>query len=52
MLLTIDESARPGSRDGVQVEHVRVVYDVEKAARAVLESELPDAYVEALHLAR
>jgi len=44
VMLTIDETARPGSREGVQVDHIRVAYDVEKAARAVEESELPNPY--------
>ena len=52
VLLTIDETARPGSREGVAVEFVRVAYDVEKAAQAVEQSELPDAYAEALRIAR
>ena len=52
VLLSIDETARPGSREGVAVEFVRVAYDVEKAAQAVEQSELPDAYAEALRIAR
>ncbi|GAB3788203.1 metallophosphoesterase family protein [Spirosoma horti] len=52
VLLTIDETAQPGSREGVAVEFVRVAYDVEKAAQAVEQSELPDAYAEALRIAR
>lgn len=51
VLLTIDETARPGSRDGVHVEFVRVSYDVEKAAKAVEESMLPDAYADMLRTA-
>ncbi len=52
VILTIVEAARPGSREGGQVEHIRVPYDVERAAVAVEQSELPDAYAEALRLAR
>lgn len=52
VLLTLDETARPGSREGVAVEFVRVAYDVEKAALAVEQSDLPDAYAEALRTAR
>lgn len=52
VLLTIDEQARPGSGEGVTVEFIRVAYDVEKAARAVEESILPNAYAEALRIAR
>ena len=52
VLLTIDEIARPGSPDGVHVDFVRVEYDVEKAAKAVEDSELPDAYGEMLRRGR
>ncbi|MFD2938306.1 metallophosphoesterase family protein [Spirosoma flavum] len=48
VILTIDQAARPGSKDGIHVEFVRVAYDVEKAARAVEESELPDLYADML----
>lgn len=34
--------------DSLQVEFRRVTYDVERAARAVEESILPDAYAETL----
>jgi len=51
VVLTIDESARPGSKEGVLVEFVRVEYDVEKAAKAVEESELPNPYAEMLRTA-
>lgn len=46
VLLRIDpESSSPFSvREGIDVEFVRVSYDVEKAARAVEESPLPDAF--------
>ena len=50
VLLTIDETARPGSRDGIQVEFVRVAYDVEKAACAIEQSELPDPYSQMLRV--
>lgn len=33
---------------GVRVEHVRVAYDVERAARAIVESELPDDFADHL----
>ena len=52
VMLTIDETARPGSPEGIRVEHIRLAYDVEKASRAVSESVLPDAYAEALHTGR
>ncbi|MCY7358435.1 MAG: metallophosphoesterase [Rudanella sp.] len=51
VVLTIDESARPGSKEGVLVEFVRVEYDVEKAAKAVEESDLPNRYAEMLRTA-
>ena len=51
VLLTIDETARPGSKDGVKVEFVRVDYDVERAAKAVEDSELPNHYAEMLRTA-
>ncbi len=52
VLLTIRESSQADPSDGIEVEFVRVPYDVEKAARAVEESPLPDAYAEALRIAR
>jgi putative phosphoesterase len=51
VLLTIDETARPGAKDGVQVEFVRVEYDVERAAKAVEDSELPNPYADMLRTA-
>jgi predicted phosphodiesterase len=62
VLLTIDEGVRPGLvrpglaqpglADGVSVEFVRVAYDVERAARAVEESVLPNPYADMLRQAR
>ncbi|MGA0559711.1 metallophosphoesterase family protein [Larkinella sp. VNQ87] len=52
VILTIDETAKPGVAGGVSVEFIRVPYDVERAARAVEESELPDVYAQALRLAK
>jgi predicted phosphodiesterase len=51
VLLTIDETARPGSKEGVRVEFVRVDYDVERAAKAVEDSILPNPYAEMLRTA-
>ena len=48
VVLTIDESARPGSKEGVSVEFVRVDYDIERAAKGVEDSELPTPYAEML----
>lgn len=51
VLLTIDEHARPGSREGVNVEFIRVAYDVEQAAKGVEDSILPDSYADMLRSA-
>ncbi len=51
VLLTIDETARPGSKEGIQVDFIRVDYDVERAAKAVENSELPNPYAEMLRTA-
>lgn len=50
--MTLDTSLSRLDADAVQVEFRRVAYDVEKAARAVETSRLPDAYAEALRVAR
>ena len=52
VMLTIDETARPGSVDGVTVEHVRIDYDIVRAATAVEASELPDLYADMLRRGR
>jgi len=51
VLLTIDQSAGFMSKDTVQVEFVRVKYDVEKAAQAVELSLLPNAFADSLRKA-
>lgn len=48
VMLTIDESSSVLDKDSVQVEFIRFNYDFEKAARAVEESVLPNAYAENL----
>lgn len=48
VLLTIDDSSSTLSRDSIAVEFVRFDYDIEKAANAVQDSPLPDAYAESL----
>lgn len=48
VLLTIDENSRTTVKNAVKVEFVRFDYDVEKAARAVEESSLPNEYAEML----
>lgn len=52
VILTIDERARPGSREGVNVEFIRVAYDVEQAAKGVEDSILPNSYAAMLRMAK
>ncbi|MCF0051814.1 metallophosphatase family protein [Dyadobacter sp. LJ53] len=51
VLITIDQMASIQSKDAVQVEFIRVKYDVEKAAQAVELSLLPDALADNLRKA-
>ena len=48
VILTINEESSVSNKDAVQVEFIRFEYDVEKAARAVEDSLLPDAYADML----
>lgn len=48
VLLTIDESSSIRSKDSIAVEFVRFDYDIEKAAKAVEYSPIPNAYAESL----
>ena len=48
VILTIQENSSITNKDAIQVEFVRFNYDVEKAAKAVEDSRLPDAYAESL----
>jgi len=48
VLLTIEENGSVSDKDSVRVEFVRFEYDVEKAAKAVEDSPLPNAYAESL----
>lgn len=48
VLLTVDENSSLRRKDSIRVEFVRFDYDYEKAARAVEESLLPDAYADNL----
>jgi predicted phosphodiesterase len=48
VLLHIDAGSGIGDKNSIQVEFIRFDYDVEKAARAVEESRLPNAYAESL----
>lgn len=47
-LLHLDPEAPPESEDRVRAEFVRVAYDVERAAAAVEDSPLPDAFAQML----
>jgi predicted phosphodiesterase len=51
VLITIDHTASIADQDAVQVEFVRVKYDVEKAAQAVELSLLPNAFADNLRKA-
>jgi putative phosphoesterase len=50
MILTLDENSTIKDRDSVRVEFIRFEYDIEKAAKAIEESELPDEYAAMLRL--
>jgi predicted phosphodiesterase len=51
VLLRINEQSSIQIKDSVSAEFIHVEYDVEKAARAVEESKLPDEYAEMLRKA-
>ncbi len=51
-VLLTSPSEGAGATNGWAVEHVRVDYDVERAARAVEESGLPDAFADHLRTGR
>jgi putative phosphoesterase len=48
VILQIDLQSKHTDPNAIQVEFVRFTYDIEKAARAVEESPLPDAYADML----
>jgi predicted phosphodiesterase len=48
VLLHINENGSITDKDSIRVEFIRFTYDVEKAAKAVEDSPLPDAYAESL----
>lgn len=48
VLLHIDENSSVLNKESVQVAFIRFAYDVEKAAKAVEDSPLPNAYAESL----
>jgi hypothetical protein len=47
-MLTINRDSSILNRDAVQVEFIRFQYDIEKAAKAIEESPLPNAYADML----
>ncbi|TDE09359.1 metallophosphoesterase family protein [Dyadobacter psychrotolerans] len=48
VILNIGQDASISNKDSIAVEFIRFDYDVEKAAKAVEDSILPDAYAESL----
>lgn len=48
VMLHINEDSSIHQKDSIRVEFIRFEYDVEKAAKAVEDSPLPDAYAESL----
>lgn len=51
-LLEINSNSNLISENGISVDFVRVSYDVEKAAMAIENSELPNVFAEALRIAK
>ena len=52
VLLYIDDNSNTADKDSIRVGFIRFEYDVEKAARAVEDSPLPQAFADALRKAR
>ena len=48
VILTINESSSKLNKDSIQVEFIRFDYDIEKAAKAIEASPLPNEYAEML----
>jgi predicted phosphodiesterase len=48
VMLTINDHSSITSKDSISVEFIRFGYDIEKAAKAVEDSRLPNAYAESL----
>ena len=48
VMLTLNDNSSILDKDSIQVEFIRFDYDVEKAAKAVEDSRLPNAYAESL----
>lgn len=51
VMLTINDNSSIYDKDSIQVEFIRVPYDVEKAAKAVEDSPLPNTFAEMLRKA-
>ncbi|MDX5442661.1 MAG: metallophosphoesterase family protein, partial [Hymenobacteraceae bacterium] len=47
-LLTLDENENPAEQEQLQLEFVRFNYDIEKAAKAIEESPLPNEFADML----
>ena len=52
VIMTLDDNLSKFNKDSVKTEFRRIEYDVEKAARAVEDSPLPNAYANALRFAK
>ena len=50
-LITIDENSSKNDRNSIKVEFIRFTYDLDKATKAIEESNLPNAYAEMLRKA-
>ncbi|HEV7621594.1 MAG TPA: YfcE family phosphodiesterase, partial [Flavisolibacter sp.] len=48
VLLTINEHSNVKNKDAVKVEFIRFDYDIEKAAKAIESSPLPNEYANSL----
>jgi predicted phosphodiesterase len=51
VLLTLNENSSKFEKKSIDVEFIRVAYDVEKASKAIEDSNLPDAYADMLRRA-
>jgi predicted phosphodiesterase len=51
VMLTINADSSISNKDAVQIDFIRFEYDVEKAAKAIEESPLPNAYADMLRKA-
>ena len=48
VMLTLQDHSNKFDKDSLQIEFIRVAYDIEKAAKGVEESILPNAYADML----